>query len=82
MGFAHHAMTWQASQQIEGGDFAAAERAYRAILENFPGDPVAKFMLMECEKIRIADLPDTPREPVRQPTCGPNRGSKGFRRDE
>jgi class 3 adenylate cyclase len=50
------AMTWQASQQIEGGDFAAAERAYRAILENFPGDPVAKFMLMECEQSRASDL--------------------------
>jgi class 3 adenylate cyclase len=75
------AMTWQASQQIEGGDFAAAERAYRAILENFPGDPVAKFMLMECEKSRIADLPDTASEAC-EPTCGPNHGSKGFRRDE
>jgi len=53
------AMTWQASQQIEGGDFAAAERAYRAILDNFPGDPVAKFMLKECEESRAADLRDT-----------------------
>jgi TolA-binding protein len=44
------AMTWQASQQIEAGDFAAAERAYRAILDNFPDDPVAKFMLKECEE--------------------------------
>jgi class 3 adenylate cyclase/ABC-type nitrate/sulfonate/bicarbonate transport system substrate-binding protein len=53
------AMTWQASQQIEAGDFAAAERAYRAILDNFPGDPVAKFMLKECEESRAADLRDT-----------------------
>src|SRR5260370_24292775 len=52
------AMTWQASQQIEAGDFAAG-RAYRAILDNFPGDPVAKFMLKECEESRAADLPDT-----------------------
>jgi class 3 adenylate cyclase len=49
------AMTWQASQQMEASDFAAAERAYRAILDDFPDDPVAKFMLAECEK-RVADL--------------------------
>jgi len=36
-----------------------AERAYRAILDNFPGDPVAKFMLAECEERRATDLPDT-----------------------
>jgi class 3 adenylate cyclase/ABC-type nitrate/sulfonate/bicarbonate transport system substrate-binding protein len=53
------AMTWQASKTFEACDFAAAERAYRAILDNFPGDPVAKFMLEECEKSRAADLPDT-----------------------
>src|SRR5712672_3599453 len=53
------AMTWQASQRFEAGELAAAERAYRAILDNFPGDPVAKFMLEECEKSRAADLPDT-----------------------
>src|SRR5207247_3642436 len=52
------AMTWQASEQIEAGDFAAAKRAYRAILENFPGDPVSKFMLTEYEKSRAADLLD------------------------
>jgi class 3 adenylate cyclase/ABC-type nitrate/sulfonate/bicarbonate transport system substrate-binding protein len=52
------AMTWQASMQIEAGDFAAAAHAYRAILDNFPGDPVAKFMLRECEESRAADLPD------------------------
>jgi class 3 adenylate cyclase len=38
-------MTWKASQLIEAGDLPAAERAYRAILEIFPGDPVAKLML-------------------------------------
>jgi class 3 adenylate cyclase len=53
------AMTWQASKRIEAGDFVGAERAYRAILDNFPGDPVAKFMLKECEESRAADLPDT-----------------------
>jgi hypothetical protein len=49
------AMTWQASQQMEAGDFAAAERSYRVILEEFPRDPVAQFMRAECEK-RVADL--------------------------
>src|SRR5216683_5474239 len=42
------AMTWLASQKFEAGDFSAAERAYRAILQGFPGDTVAKFMLEEC----------------------------------
>jgi class 3 adenylate cyclase/ABC-type nitrate/sulfonate/bicarbonate transport system substrate-binding protein len=62
------AMTWQASQQFEAGDIAAAERAYHAILENFPGDPVAKFMLKEC---RAADLPIPPRKRAGQPTRKP-----------
>jgi class 3 adenylate cyclase len=62
------AMTWQASQQIEAGDFAAAERTYRAILDNFPGDPVAKFMLKECEECRAADIPIPPRKRAGQPT--------------
>jgi class 3 adenylate cyclase/ABC-type nitrate/sulfonate/bicarbonate transport system substrate-binding protein len=44
------AMTWRASHLIEAGDLPAAGRAYREILESFPGDPVAKFMLKECEK--------------------------------
>jgi class 3 adenylate cyclase len=52
-------MTWHASKRIEAGDFAEAERAYRAILDNFPGDPVAKFMLKECEEGRATDLPET-----------------------
>jgi class 3 adenylate cyclase/ABC-type nitrate/sulfonate/bicarbonate transport system substrate-binding protein len=42
------AMTWQASQRFEAGDFVAAERDYRAILDDFPGDPAARFMLAEC----------------------------------
>ena len=62
------AMTWQASQQFEAGDFAEAECAYRAILENFPGDPVAKFMLKECQ---AADLPIPPRKRAGQPTRKP-----------
>jgi class 3 adenylate cyclase/ABC-type nitrate/sulfonate/bicarbonate transport system substrate-binding protein len=48
------AMTWQASQQMEAGDFVAAERGYRAILDDFPGDPVARFMLAECETRRTS----------------------------
>jgi len=50
------AMTWHASQKFEAGDFAAAERAYRAILDTFPGDRVAKFMREECKESRAADL--------------------------
>jgi hypothetical protein len=50
-----NAMTWEASQQMEAGDFAAAERSYRVLLEEFPRDPVAKVMQEECEK-RVADL--------------------------
>lgn len=49
-------MTWQASQRMEASDFAAAERAYRAILDDFPTDPVAKFMPKECEQSRASDL--------------------------
>jgi hypothetical protein len=33
------AMTWQASQKFKAGDFAAAERAYRDILKEFPKMP-------------------------------------------
>jgi hypothetical protein len=35
-------MTWDASQEFESGDLLQAERAYRAILDSFPGDPAAK----------------------------------------
>ena len=49
------AMTWQASQQFEAGDVPAAERAYRAILDEFPDDPVARFMLGECKARRKGD---------------------------
>ena len=52
------AMTWQASQRIEAGDFAAAEHAYRTILDNFPCDPVANFMLAECEESRASSRQD------------------------
>jgi class 3 adenylate cyclase len=43
-------MTWTASRLLEAGDLAAAVHAYRAILETFPDDPVAKLMLKECGK--------------------------------
>jgi class 3 adenylate cyclase/ABC-type nitrate/sulfonate/bicarbonate transport system substrate-binding protein len=56
------AMTWKASQQIEAGNVAAAERVYRAILREFPGDPVAGFMLKECEESRATGLHDVPVE--------------------
>ena len=42
------AMTWQASQKFEAGDFPAAERAYREILKEFPEDALARFMIAEC----------------------------------
>jgi hypothetical protein len=42
------AMTWHASQNFEAGDFAAAEHAYRIVLNGFPGDTVATLMLKEC----------------------------------
>jgi hypothetical protein len=42
------AMTWQASQRHGGW-------RYRVILEEFPRDPVAKFIQEECEK-RVADF--------------------------
>jgi class 3 adenylate cyclase len=48
------AMTWEASQRFEGGDFAAAVCGYRAILDSFPDDPVARFMLEECEESRAS----------------------------
>jgi Tetratricopeptide repeat len=49
------AMTWQASQQFEAGDFASAERAYRAVLVEFTDDPVARLMLGECKERRAGD---------------------------
>jgi hypothetical protein len=47
-------MTWKASQQMEVGDFAAAERAYREILDDFPADSVAKLMVRECRERRTS----------------------------
>jgi class 3 adenylate cyclase len=51
-------VTWHASQKFEAGDFAAAERAYRDILKEFPEDPLAKVMVqesMERQKTSIQD---------------------------
>jgi class 3 adenylate cyclase/ABC-type nitrate/sulfonate/bicarbonate transport system substrate-binding protein len=50
------AMTWQASQRFEIGNFPAAERAYRDILKEFPEDSLAKFMMAECAGKRRSDL--------------------------
>ena len=49
------AMTWQASQKFEAGDFFAAEDAYRDILKAFPEDSVARFMMAECARKQGAD---------------------------
>jgi class 3 adenylate cyclase/ABC-type nitrate/sulfonate/bicarbonate transport system substrate-binding protein len=51
------AMTWHASQKFEAGDFPAAERAYRDILTSFPGDPLAKAMVIFTDPSQ-ADNPD------------------------
>jgi class 3 adenylate cyclase/ABC-type nitrate/sulfonate/bicarbonate transport system substrate-binding protein len=53
------ALTWQASQKFEAGDVAAAERAYRGILKEFPEDTLARFMIAECAQKHKADLADT-----------------------
>ena len=50
------AMTWQASQKFEIGNFPAAERAYRDILQEFPKDSLAKFMMAECAGKRRSNL--------------------------
>jgi adenylate cyclase len=41
-------MTRSASDAFERGDFAEAARLYRIILQEFPHDPVARSMLVEC----------------------------------
>jgi class 3 adenylate cyclase len=48
------AMTWQASQEFEAGDLLAAARVYRDILEEFPEDGLARFMIAQC----IGEPPD------------------------
>jgi hypothetical protein len=44
------AMTWQASQKFETGNFPAAERAYRDILNEFPEDSLAKIMMRNARE--------------------------------
>ena len=54
------AMTWQASQKFEAEEFSAAESAYRDILQEFPKEPLAKFMIAECRGRQQSDLASTP----------------------
>jgi hypothetical protein len=54
------AMTWQASQKFEAGDFSAAESVYRDILKEFPEDALARFMIPECTEKQRSDLADVP----------------------
>jgi class 3 adenylate cyclase/ABC-type nitrate/sulfonate/bicarbonate transport system substrate-binding protein len=44
------AMTWEASQKFETGDFPAAGSAYHEILKKFPKDSLAIFMVAECRQ--------------------------------
>ena len=54
------ATTWQASQKFEEGNIPAAERAYRDILQEFPEDSLARFMIAECTGKRRSDLANVP----------------------
>jgi adenylate cyclase len=42
-------MTWDAWRQLQRGDVAKAAQIYRAILDAFPGDPVARSQLETCD---------------------------------
>ena len=53
-------MTWKASQAFEGGNFPTAELAYREILNAFPEDALARFMITECAGAHRSDLADVP----------------------
>ena len=55
-------MTEHASHLFEAGDVAAAEQAYRAVLQSFPGDPVAQLMLRECAQGRSPDSSNSTQE--------------------
>jgi adenylate cyclase len=41
-------MTWAASARFERGDLAGAAEGYRAVLQDFPDDPIATAMLEAC----------------------------------
>src|SRR6195952_2356783 len=43
------AMTWTASRLFDAGEFSGAEQAYRAILNVFPDDSLAAFMMADCQ---------------------------------
>ena len=55
------AMTWQASQKFEAGDFPAAERAYRDILREFPEDALARLMRRNARENNEPILPMSPK---------------------
>ena len=55
------AMTWQASQKYEAGDFPAAERAYRDILREFPEDALARLMRRNARENNEPILPMSPK---------------------
>lgn len=55
------AMTWQASQKFEAGDFPAAERAYRDILREFPEDALARLMRRNARENNEPVLPMSPK---------------------
>jgi len=50
------ALTVRAIQLYEAGDLAAAAAGYRAVLESFPDDPVARVMLAECRVAVAVDV--------------------------
>ena len=55
------AMTWQASQRFEAGDFPAAQRAYRDILREFPEDALARLMRRKARENNEPILPMSPK---------------------
>ncbi len=49
-------MTWDAWRHLERGDVAQASRGYRAILDEYPGDPVAKAQFETCQASQFERL--------------------------
>ena len=77
------AMTYDASHQYSRLAILRRQSApYRAILDNFPRDPVARFMLKECEECRAADLPIPPGSARNNRHATLNAVPNGFRHDE
>ena len=54
------AMTWQASQKFEIGNFPAAERAYRDILKEFPEDSLGSSWWRNARENDDQVLPSLP----------------------